>query len=201
MEARGEDELGVDIQVTIDAANTTAGSGLHDADCSPLGLLEVGRLQSVMLGGSHKHSWPDLGAVVKCKNVIWPTLTLQYPMRATSLTLDAPSNLQKSLQDLLVLRRSPRTHADTVKTSASSSDSSPASIRSASIRNTSDSTFRIAWSAVSPYASAPGISGTSAIYRPSTSVSTSMRMRKGYSIALDVQDGFLVSNRWIFWRT
>lgn len=31
--ASGEDELGVDIQVTIDAASTAAGSGLHDADC------------------------------------------------------------------------------------------------------------------------------------------------------------------------
>jgi len=31
--ARGEDELGVDIQTTIDVANTAAGSGLHDADC------------------------------------------------------------------------------------------------------------------------------------------------------------------------
>jgi len=133
-------------------------------------------------------------------NLIRPTLTLQYPMRATCLTLDAPSNLQKSLQDLIGLRRSPRTHADTVKTSASSSDSSPASIRSARIRNTSDSTFRIASSAVIPYASAPGISGTSAIYRPSTSVSTSMCMGKGYSSAPDVQDGFLVSNRWIYWR-
>ncbi len=154
-----------------------------------------------MLGDSRKHSWPDLGAVVKCKNVIWPTLTLQHPMRATCLTLDAPSNLQKRLKDLIGLRRSPRTHADMVKTSASSSDSSPASIRSASIRNTSDSTFRIASSAVSPYASAPGISGTSAINRPSTSVSTSMRMGERYSIALDVQDGFLASNRWIVCRT
>ena len=33
--ARGEDELGVDIQTTINVANTAAGSGLHDADCSP----------------------------------------------------------------------------------------------------------------------------------------------------------------------
>jgi len=32
--ARGEDELGVDIQITINVANTAAGSGLHDADCS-----------------------------------------------------------------------------------------------------------------------------------------------------------------------
>jgi len=32
--AIGEDELGVDIQTTIDVANTAAGSGLHDADCS-----------------------------------------------------------------------------------------------------------------------------------------------------------------------
>jgi len=31
---RGEDELGVDIQNTINVANTAAGSGLHDADCS-----------------------------------------------------------------------------------------------------------------------------------------------------------------------
>jgi phosphoribosylformimino-5-aminoimidazole carboxamide ribonucleotide (ProFAR) isomerase len=54
---------------------------------------------------------------------------------------------------------------------------------------------------VSPYASAPGISGTSAINRPSTSVSTSMRMGERYSIALDVQDGFLASNRWIVCRT
>ena len=32
--AIGEDELGGDIQTTINAANTAAGSGLHDADCS-----------------------------------------------------------------------------------------------------------------------------------------------------------------------
>ena len=32
--ARGEDELGVVIQTTINAANTAAGSGLHDASCS-----------------------------------------------------------------------------------------------------------------------------------------------------------------------
>jgi len=31
--AIGEDELGVMIQITINAANTAAGSGLHDADC------------------------------------------------------------------------------------------------------------------------------------------------------------------------
>ncbi len=33
--ARGEDELGVNNQTTIEVANTAAGSGLHDADCSP----------------------------------------------------------------------------------------------------------------------------------------------------------------------
>ena len=32
--AAAEDELGVDIQTTINAANTTAGSGLHEASCS-----------------------------------------------------------------------------------------------------------------------------------------------------------------------
>ena len=32
--AWAEDELGVKIQVTINAANTAAGSGLHDASCS-----------------------------------------------------------------------------------------------------------------------------------------------------------------------
>ncbi len=32
--AIGEDELGVNIQTTINVANTAAGSGLHDADCS-----------------------------------------------------------------------------------------------------------------------------------------------------------------------
>jgi len=33
--AAREDELGVVVQTTIDAANSAAGSGLHDADCSP----------------------------------------------------------------------------------------------------------------------------------------------------------------------
>ncbi len=32
--ARGEDELGVIFQTMINVANTAAGSGLHDADCS-----------------------------------------------------------------------------------------------------------------------------------------------------------------------
>jgi len=32
--ARGETELGVKVQTTVDVANTAAGSGLHDADCS-----------------------------------------------------------------------------------------------------------------------------------------------------------------------
>ncbi len=31
--AMGEDELGDVVQTTITAANTAAGSGLHDADC------------------------------------------------------------------------------------------------------------------------------------------------------------------------
>ncbi len=32
--AAAEDELGVEVQTMIDVANTTAGSGLHDASCS-----------------------------------------------------------------------------------------------------------------------------------------------------------------------
>jgi hypothetical protein len=31
--ASGEDELGVKVQTTTDAANTAAGSGLHEATC------------------------------------------------------------------------------------------------------------------------------------------------------------------------
>jgi len=34
--AIGEDELGVRVKTTTDAANTAAGSGLHEATCSPL---------------------------------------------------------------------------------------------------------------------------------------------------------------------
>jgi hypothetical protein len=34
--ARGEDELGEKVQITMISANTAAGSGLHDADCSPV---------------------------------------------------------------------------------------------------------------------------------------------------------------------
>jgi len=33
--ASGEDELGVMVQITEDASNTAAGSGLHEATCSP----------------------------------------------------------------------------------------------------------------------------------------------------------------------
>ncbi len=33
--ATREDELGVVVQTTINSANTAAGSGLHDANCSP----------------------------------------------------------------------------------------------------------------------------------------------------------------------
>ncbi len=37
--AAAEDELGVEVQTTMDVANTAAGSGLHDADCSVLLIL------------------------------------------------------------------------------------------------------------------------------------------------------------------
>ena len=37
--AAAEDELRVEVQTRIDAANTAAGSGLHEATCSPVFIL------------------------------------------------------------------------------------------------------------------------------------------------------------------
>ena len=37
--AAAEDEFGVKVQIREDSANTAAGSGLHDADCSAYGFV------------------------------------------------------------------------------------------------------------------------------------------------------------------
>ena len=48
----------------------------------------------LFLGNSGQHAWPDFIPIVKCENVIWPTLPLQHYMRGTALPLQRPADAQ-----------------------------------------------------------------------------------------------------------
>ncbi len=115
-------------------------------------------------------------ASVKRKNIVRPSGTLQHSVGATSLSLDRPANLEQSLENFAGFSGTPCTHAVTVNTSAISGESSPESRRSARIRKTKASTFDMASLAVEPYTIAPGIDGTSAMKRPSSSTAISTFM-------------------------
>ena len=139
-----------------------------------LSLSQVFRAQAGMAGDAGEHPGTDFFAVVKRIDDVRPAFALQDPVRS-ALPLDLlPDTLQGS-ENAAGPSRSPPTHAAT-KSSLTSVTVSPCSNRSASVRKASASTFARASCCVAPYVMTPGNAGISAIQRPSSSCSNSIRI-------------------------
>ncbi len=135
---------------------------------------------------SGKHFGSDLVAVVKGKDKVRPARPGKDAVWCARLPLHNPADAKQCGKHSPTFAGRPLTHAGTANNSFSSGMASPWSIRSAMMRRARASAFATASSRVVPYAMTPEISGTSAIHRPSSSLSTSILM---LSFILAIQKG------------
>lgn len=77
--------------------------------------LEIAWFQARVFGNPAEHSWTDLLAVVKGKDIVRPPRAGQQTMRASGFALDSPTCSQQCDKYGFGLRGWPITHAGTAK--------------------------------------------------------------------------------------
>ena len=105
------------------------------------------------------------------------------------LPFDCPAYSQQRRKDSPSASARPLIHAALNEMFRSSGPASPCSRRSARMRRASAWTLAVASSGVAPYVITPGSSTTSAIHRPSSSCSISIRKVMAFSTLLDAYSG------------
>jgi hypothetical protein len=133
--------------------------------------LQILRLEPSMLGNLLQHNRAKFRAIAESPRITWPSFALKLLVRAAFVRLDWPPNTQKSAKDATFFRAWPRAHRKRIDFGGFFT----CSVRSASTRRASAVTFTSASCLVWPYTITPGNSGISAIQRPSSSCSNSIR--------------------------
>ena len=124
---------------------------------------------------ARKHFRTYFFGIMKTKHIIRPTGARENLVGSGRVTPDGPADSEQRRKNLPGFTRRPLRHAARKEIVNGIEETSPTSILSARTRSASACAFNIDSSSDFPYASTPGISTTSAIHRPSSSCSNSMR--------------------------